>query len=92
MKKTNKNNLETLMKRAKSNPNLDKEFQKDPMAFLKKNNINTDDLPPEVMEKVSGGLSLIDCTTTSYDYTYSYSSDSPPDFLPFLGFGKDSKL
>lgn len=56
MKKSTKTNLDKLMKRAKANPKLDKEFQKDPMAFLEKNNINTDDLPPEVMEKISGGI------------------------------------
>ena len=78
MKDKSKSSLKKLLKRAKSNPALEKEFQKDPVAFLKKNNINADDLPPEVMEKISGGISLIDITSFSYDYSYSYSSDSPP--------------
>lgn len=56
MKDKSKSSLKKLLKRAKSNPALEKEFQKDPVAFLKKNNINTDDLPPEVMEKISGGI------------------------------------
>ncbi len=78
MNNINRKNARKLIKRAKANPSLEKEFQKDPVAFLKKNNINADDLPPEVMEKISGGISLIDITSFSYDYSYSYSSDSPP--------------
>ena len=56
MKNINRKNARKLIKRAKADPSLEKEFQKDPVAFLKKNNINTDDLPPEVMEKISGGI------------------------------------
>lgn len=58
MKNINRKNARKLIKRAKANPGLEKEFQKDPAAFLKKNNINADDLPPEVMEKISGGIAF----------------------------------
>ena len=58
--KKQKTDLTKLMERVKKNPRLEKEFQKDPIVFLEKNNINTNDLPPEVMEKISGGMFVVD--------------------------------
>ena len=53
---SNKKKLLKLMNRVQKDPKLAKAFEKDPVAFFEKNNINTDDLPPEVMEKISGGF------------------------------------
>ena len=55
MNQDTKKNLESLITRINKNPELKKKFKENPEEILKKNNINPDNLPAEVMEKISGG-------------------------------------
>ena len=50
----NTSDLKKLLNKINSNPGLIEEFKKDPEAILKKHNIDPDDLPSDVIEKISG--------------------------------------
>lgn len=56
MKNTIKDKLDQLKQKMGKDPSLKNEYEKDPVLFLEKNGIDTDDLPPEILEKISGGF------------------------------------
>jgi hypothetical protein len=56
MKNKTQIKLEQLKQKIEKNPALKDEYAKDPALFLEKHGIDTDDLPPEILEKISGGL------------------------------------
>jgi hypothetical protein len=56
MKNKTKYKLKELKQKIEKDPSLKGEYEKDPALFLEKHGIDTDDLPPEILEKISGGL------------------------------------
>ena len=54
-----KDHLEALIRKINKDPELKKSFKENPEKVLKAHDINPDDLTPEMLKKVSGGLLLM---------------------------------